>query len=541
MPVRDWPVDKLSTQVLVIGAGAAGLRAAIAAKDAGAEVLVVTKGKLCRNGAAFDNINNQWAYQAAAGVPSKLDNAEKHFQEMVDLGQGMINNELAWLVAQNAYEKLTDLQAYGVRFRQKNGEPLRVSGCFSAVPRAYVTDSLANVRESFRQAVDRRGIRHIEDTEIIKLLTHDGQCIGALGIRNQDEFVVISACATVLATGGGSELFRRNFVPACSTGDGYVLGYNAGAGLINMEFIQIMLGVVAPEEKFFSLEAFKDNPKFVNSFGEEFLYRYYPDGTSLRRAYSLRMRHAPFSCRDESKNIDIGTAKEIITGKCTPQFAVSVSKEKANSGITWPNGGVGVSYFFHSFNGGLLINYEAETGVRSLFAAGEVAGGVHGADRMGGNMMPATQVIGERAGKSAAIRCDAPPDSQRASDLAAQEIERIASFEGTEEIDLTETREHVLWMMWKKCGVIRKADNLSSALRTISSLEETLADVKMKNIAQRPATERMLTLAGLVLQAALKRQESRGSHYREDFPEKDDRQFGRPLILHKGTNKGETR
>jgi succinate dehydrogenase/fumarate reductase flavoprotein subunit len=538
MPVASWPKTELTTQVLIVGSGAAGLRAAIAAKDAGADVLIVTKGKMCRSGATFDNINGEWAYQAASGVPSKQDNPEKHFQEMVELGLGMINNELAWLVAQNAYDKLTDLQAYGVRFKKTEGELLRVVGCFSSVPRAYVTESLANLSESFYQVIDRRGIRFLEETEIIRLLVRDGRCVGALGVRNNNEFVIVSACATVLATGGGGGLFRRNLVPAGSTGDGYVLGFEAGAGLINMEFMQIMLGVAAPQENFFPLDSFKDNPRFLNCFNEEFLMRYYEDGATLRRAYALRPRHAPFSARDEAKNVDIGIAKEIITGKCTPRFAVTASKERDASGIVWPNGGVEVSYFFHSFNGGLLINFEAETGVKRLFAAGEAAGGIHGADRLGGNMMPATQVIGERAGKSAAVRCDEPPDSAAASELARQEIEQITSLEGDETVDFSETLDHLRWMMWKKCGVIRKADNLSSALRTITSLKETISELKTKNVIERLSVDRMLTLGSLVLRAALKRRETRGSHYREDFPEKDDSKFGRPLILHKDTMEG---
>jgi len=539
MPVKDWPVNTMSTQVLVIGAGAAGLRAAIAARDSGAEVLVVTKGGFCKSGASFDNINGRWAYQAAAGTSAKQDNPEKHFQEMVDLGLGMINNELAWLVAQNAYDKLTDLQAYGVRFRRNGQDPVRVPGCFSAVPRACVVEELRNVGDSFYQAIDRRGIKFIEETEIIKLLVDDGTCVGALGVRNGNEFVVISSCSTVLATGGGSQIFRRNLVPETSTGDGYVLGYEAGASLINMEFIQIMLGVVVPEDNFFPLGTFKDHPRFLGCFGNEFLNDYYPDGSSIRHAYTQRMQHAPFSCRDESKGIDIGIAKTIITGKCTPNFAVSVRKDKEKSGITWPNGGVEASYFFHSFNGGLLINFEAETGARRLFAAGEVSGGVHGADRLGGNMMPATQVIGERAGKSAAIRSEDPPDVRKAGELAMQEIDRIASFEGPENVDFSDTREHIQWMMWKKCGVVRKAENLTGAIRTVNSIRDAISAVRVKNVIQRLAVERTLTLCGLILTAASRRNESRGSHYREDFPEKDDRQFGRPLILHRDTSEGD--
>ena len=250
MSVKDWAITELSTQVLVIGAGGAGLRAAIAARDAGAEVTVVTKGNFCNSGATFCNMNDEWGYQASTGVSSRQDRTENHFQEMVDLGLGMINNELAWLVAQNAYEKLTDLQAYGVRFKSADGKPVRVPGCFSTVERAFLTEGLANVRESFYHVVDNRGVKHLDNVEIIKLLVYEGCCVGALGVRNDSEFVVISACATVLATGGGGGLFHRNLVPEGLTGDGYVLGYEAGASLINLEFIQIMLGVAAPKRAF---------------------------------------------------------------------------------------------------------------------------------------------------------------------------------------------------------------------------------------------------------------------------------------------------
>ncbi len=537
MSVKDWSVTELSTQVLVIGAGGAGLRAAIAARDAGADVMVVTKGKFCDSGATFQNINGEWGYQASTGVSSRQDRTENHFQEMVDLGLGMINNELAWLVAQNAYEKFTDLQAYGVRFKSVEDKPLRVTGCFSNVERAFVTESLDNVRDSFYRVVDNRGVRHLENIEIIKLLVYEGCCVGALGVRGESEFVVISACATVLATGGGGGLFHRNLVPEGLNGDGYVLGYEAGASLINLEFIQIMLGVVTPQEDFFPLKAFLDNPKILNCFDDEFLNEYYPENALLRRAYSVRAQHAPFSCRDEARHIDIAIAKEIISGKCTPKFAITAKGERGKSGYQWPEEGLEVSYFFHSFNGGLLINYEAETGVKWLFAAGEVSGGVHGADRLGGDMMPACQVIGARAGKSAAISCDGPPEQHRARLLADVEIGRIAEIEGPDAIDFTETIDHLGWMMWKKCGIIRKEENLFSALRTINSLRDTLSGVKTKNVIERIAVEKRITLAEIILKAALRRRESRGSHYREDFPDKDDSKFGRPLITHKDNAK----
>ena len=285
------------------------------------------------------------------------------------------------------------------------------------------------------------------------------------------------------------------------------------------------------------MTAFQDNPKFFNCFDDEFLSDCYPDAAALRRAHAIRAQHAPFSCRDEARHIDIGIAKEIISGKCTSKFAVIAKNGNAKSGFAWPAEGLDVSYFFHSFNGGLLINYEAETGVKWLFAAGEVAGGVHGADRLGGNMIPACQVIGARAGKSAAISCDGAPEKQRARLLADVEMDRIAGLEGSEAIDFTEIVDHLGWMMWKKCGIVRREDLLAGALRTVNSLRDTLDAVKTSNVIERLAVERRITLAEILLGAVLRRRESRGSHYREDFPEKDDAKFGRPLITHKDSDK----
>ena len=201
--MSDWSKEEYKAGVLVIGAGAAGLRAAIAAKDSGADVLVVAKGKLAVSGATFDNLNNELGYQAAAGLRDKSDNPEKHFQEIVDMGLGMVNNELAWLVAQNAYDRLTDLEAYGVRFKREGDKYVQLVGCFSNIPRTFITEDMANVRDSFRQVVERRGIRVLEDTQITRLLVADNRCYGAVGVRGEQGFVKITAPATVLATGGG--------------------------------------------------------------------------------------------------------------------------------------------------------------------------------------------------------------------------------------------------------------------------------------------------------------------------------------------------
>ena len=532
--MSDWSRQELRAGVLVIGAGAAGLRAAIAAKDSGAEVTVVTSGKLAAGGATFDNINGEWAYQAAAGFRDKSDNPEKHFQEIVDMGMGMVNNELAWLLAQNAYDRLTDLEAYGIRFKREGDGYVQRVGCFSNIPRAFVTEDMANVRESFRQVVERRGIRVIEDTLITRLLVAGNQCFGAVGIRGEREFVSITAPATILATGGGCAIFKHNLAPPDALGGGYVLGFEAGASLINMEFIQIVLGTLPVEERnFFPIQAFRGGLRFTNCFEEEFLQRYYPNGELLRKAYKARMRHQPFSTRDEAVFIDIGIAKEVVTGKTSENFGVFARKEHDTSGITWPEGVVEVAPFAHSFNGGLAINFEAETGVLNLFAAGEVAGGLHGADRMGGNMMPATQVIGERAGKSAALRAARPADEASAATLADEEFQKLRDITGTDTPDLGELREHLRWMMCKKCMVIRKGDNLAGALRNLNSISEVLSQVKCPNVKERVALESMIGLSRIILTGALRRKESRGSHYREDHPEKDDKNFGKPIMLHK--------
>lgn len=525
--MTDWSKQELSTGVLVIGGGAAGLRAAIAARDSGADVMVVTKGKLTRSGATFDNINGEWAYQAAAGFRDKSDNPEKHFQEIVDMGLGMVNNELAWLVAQNAYDRLTDLEAYGVRFRREDSSYVQVAGCFSSVPRAFVTESLSNVREAFHQVVTRRGIRALEDTQITRLIVADNRCLGAVGIRGERELVHIAAPATILASGGGAALFKYNLSPPDATGDGYVLGFDAGAALINMEFIQIMLGTLPLEKRnFFPVGAFKDGIRFTNCLGEEFLNRRYPNVEMLRKAYKARMRHQPFSARDEAALIDIGIAKEVVTGKTSENFGVYAAKDRAGS-----EGILEVAPFAHSFNGGLAINFEAETSVANLFAAGEVAGGLHGADRIGGNMMPSTQVIGERAGKSAALRAvRSVPEGHAA---AESEFKRLRELCGSDAADLAEMSEHLRWMMWKKCMIIRKEDNLASALRSLGNLEEVLARIKCSRVKEYLSLESMIKLSRIILTAAIRRKESRGCHYREDFPEKDDRQFGKPIMLHK--------
>lgn len=532
--MSDWSREEHKAGVLVIGAGAAGLRAAIAAKDSGADVLVVTKGKLAASGATFDNINNEWGYQAAAGFRDKSDNPEKHFQEIVDMGLGMVNNELAWLVAQSAYDRLTDLESYGIRFRREGDKYAQAIGCFSNIPRVFVTEDMANVRESFREAINRRGIKVLEDTQITRLLVSDNKCFGAVGIRGERTFVRISAPATIIAAGGGGAVFKYNLAPHDATGDGYMLGFEAGAGLINMEFIQIMLGTPPVEKRnFLPIGIFKDNPHFTNSYGEEFLEKYYVTPDLLRNAYKARLRHQPFTTRDEAKFIDIGIAKEVVAGKTSRNFGVFVRKERDNSGVVLPDGQAEVAPFAHSFNGGLAVNFEAETSVTSLFAAGEAAGGAHGADRLGGNMMPASQVIGERAGKSAALRAGRPADHPRASEIAEEEFQKLRSLTASSPVDLSHTKDHMQWMMWKKCLVARKGENLAGALRTIDALNDILAQVKCSNVREFMSLKSMASLSKIILTAALRRKESRGGHYREDFPEKDDRNFGRPIMLHK--------
>jgi L-aspartate oxidase len=541
----------LVTDVLVIGAGAAGARAALEAGRAGARTLLVTKGRIGAAGASAWSGADAAGF-GASGFVDPDDNPGIHEQDILAAGQGMADPLLARIVATEAPRQFLFLQSLGVPFVRADDGYLATRSCFSSRPRSIKVKGHGRpiVECLRRHLLALPTVRILEHTTVTDpLLDERGRCTGALATQGSDRQIRIAAGATILATGGAGRLFDANLNPADIHGDGYAFGLRTGAELVNLEFMQAGLGVLAPQGfGIFQYWLWDLKPRLVSGAGEAFLARYLPAGLSLDDLMAAKARHFPFSVSDASRFMEIGIQSfindERDAGREGAVFmGLSGTEERIRSlpadhnlRRMWAlsrefllslgldlNAPFRIAPAAQAMNGGLRIDQFGRTTVEGLYAAGEVAGGPHGADRLGGNMFPTGQIFGERAGRHAA----AVAKSRSIGDAAPGHPPPIPgrvpgsgrSPESISAIRLCLQREASRALL-----IIREAAPLRRLLATIEDMESRCD--RQEGSSKSPAAFaelRSLLLTGKAMAtAALLREESRGGQYRKDFPEKRD-------------------
>ncbi|HML06402.1 MAG TPA: FAD-binding protein, partial [Methanobacterium sp.] len=389
---------------------------------------------------------------------------------------------------------------------------------------------------ALKEEVIKREIETLDEIMITSLiLDESGQSvIGATGISLQDsKFIVFKAKSVVMACGGAGWLYPVTSNTLQKTGDGYSLAYDAGADLLDMEQIQFHpTGMVFPESRKGVLvtEAVRgEGGKLINADGKRFMENYDPRGELATRDIVAR---AIYNEIREGRGTQIGGVyldvthlpDEVIEEKLETmllQFLdvdVDIRKEPMEVAPT-----------AHHFMGGIKIDEYGKSTVKNLFAAGEATGGVHGANRLGGNALADTQVFGKRAGESAAENAIGVELSSNNSFVEAEK-ERISNLFKGGDVYPFEIKKELEELMWKNVAIIRNEDGLRTALNRINQLKGMLKDMRVPDVLSYnndllDALEitKMLDVAELVTKSAILRRESRGAHYREDFPETDDK------------------
>lgn len=512
--------------VLVIGGGETGIRAAVEARRCGADkVILVTKGTFGETGVIFSDITFGWDMQAATGENDSSDSKEVHLEDIMNAAQGTCSKKLASVVVEEAPERVRDLEdLFGLElYKGENQRPRQVYGCFSSKNRSYQFVRPKEIQEKMKESIPRFGVTLMENMMIAELLIDGGRCFGAIGLDEEGEYVQFLSGAVILAAGGASGIYKHNFASPGMWGDGYGLALLSGCTLANMEFLQFGLGLLEPKYRALFLDRLLHlNPRIIFEERHDFSGR-------LEDIFEQHAKHFPFSCIDESCYLDIAIFKETLKNRKGVRVELSdIPLKKLEEIPVWKlyygwfeedknpyENPLRITLFAHACNGGIVINEKAETGVLGLYAAGEAVSGPHGANRLGGNMHAACQVFGARAGANAAGF--AKTEARR--NVSCWQPPKEVSI--TDSVDYPSVKKRVGELMWEYVNVVRNEEGLQGALEELNLFWKKLKEnIPNKNLLREYyETQSALLTAMAITKAALMRRESRGSHYREDYPE----------------------
>lgn len=559
--------DTIYTDVLVIGSGGAALRAALAAQDEGVEVTIAVKGIFAKSGASSYSVAEIGAFNVPDGAADAKDCPDQYLKDILDAGLGMSDPRLSCILAEEAVDAMKYLEQYGVEFERDKDDYLAYQACFSTRPRSHVIKNhFKPIVKALGQEASRRNIRVIDRVMITDLLVQSGQCFGAYAVDFEGRLLVIRAKATILTTGGASQMFAQNLYPPDITGDGYAMAYRAGAHIVNMEFMQAGVSLVEPFLNLFNSWLWEAFPSVTNKDRDAFISRYLPSGVSHEAVLRAKARHFPFSTRDLSRYIEIAIQKEINIGNGTEHggvyldfmstdFSRILANQSSDIGKMWNmtyewylkknvdlyRQSVEVTCSAHAVNGGVRTNGDAESTVKGLFAAGEVAGGPHGADRLGGNMSVTCQVFGRRAGRAAAKHAKVAgkhPELARCIDLLKESLGQIRT-NGT--VRPSKLKKRLQAASNRHLLIARHQSGLSAFMHDMDELEHLLyAECQIdtpRDFIRALELKNMLAVGRMMATAASLRTESRGSHYREDYPEMS-KEFEKNIILDSTCNEG---
>ena len=522
--------------VLIIGAGGAGLRAAIEALTQGVSVGVVCKSLLGK----AHTVMAEGGIAAAMANVDQADDWRAHFRDTMRGGKFMNDWRMAQLHAQEAPERVRELEQWGALFdRTENGEILqRAFGGHTYKRLCHVGDRTG--LEMIRTLQDRGvhlGIDVYMECTVTRLLKDGDRIAGAFGYwREQGRFVVFKAKSVVICTGGIGKIWKITSNSWEYTGDGMALAYDAGGELTDMEFVQFHpTGMVWPPgvQGILVTEAVRGEGGMLrNKNGERFMERYDPKRLDL----STRdvVARSIYTEVREGRGTEHGGAFLDISHKPAEYVKRKLPSmyhqflELADVDIT--KGPMEVGPTCHYMMGGIRVDAEtAQASVPGLFAAGEAAAGLHGANRLGGNSLSDLLVFGRRAGLAAAEHAKRVPDSDfDSSQIEEAERQMLAPFERAAGESPYAIHEDLQNMMQSLVGIFRTDDDLRHALAEIDQLKERAARVHVEgsrlfNPGWHLARDlqNMLTIAEAVTQSALARRESRGAHSRIDFPDLD--------------------
>jgi fumarate reductase (CoM/CoB) subunit A len=547
--VADVAIEHIRTDVLIVGTGGAGMRAAIEAHRQGVEVTILAKGPI----RATHTRMSGGRFNAMSGH-NPIDNTDIFFNDTISGGSGINNRVLTRILVEEAMDRAYDLESWGLVWERKGASEYLMTGSGGGTQLRMLGsyDEGIGITEVMIHAMRSQGTKVAENRMLIDLARDDsGTVVGALTLDLVvGKWVFYECGAVVIATGGASQLYATNSGPSINTGDGIAVAFRAGAELVDIEFMQFIpisfvfpasiRGYTLTEPPFYGTRHADINGepgKLLNALGERFI-----------------LKHDPV--RKEAGTRDVlarAIMLEILEGRGTPEGGVwlepdpKVAPHFAQERPMYTkkileNYGARAARFEEAFQvmpsalyttGGIRIDQWGRTTVPGVFAAGEVTGGVHGANRLGANSMPDIQVFGRRAGLTAAQemqerRGNVDQAMAWARNRAAF-LERPMHRDGG--IGASTVKKRVQELTTAEVGLVRNGPGLTGVLTTLADFRRSLfPEISLRGksrVVNREWLEsielhNMVDVISAMASAALARTETRGSHYRREFPDRND-------------------
>jgi succinate dehydrogenase/fumarate reductase flavoprotein subunit len=511
-------MEELSTDILVIGSGLAGLFSALEAERAGLRVLLVGKFAI---GTGTNTSLANGAFTAANSRFSK----EGHLQATLESGKGLNQVGLVKTLIEKAPDTIRKLRDYGA--------PILDKGIGYIVDRPEGSSQLPGVLliKPLIERLRNSSIKIFPGLVIFDLVIEEGEVRGAFGFLRDGKSCLIQSRAAILSTGGAGAIYRRNDNQRSILGDGYALALRAGLPLIDLEFVQFYPFVLG-EPRLSSFLLYPPYPSEVRLFdekGEDLLEKFDLHG-DLNQAINVQRDRLSIALYHASQNGDVFFDLTQVPQEKWERYPLNFLKK---SKFPFRDRPFLVSPAVHFFMGGVEIDENGRTSLPGLFAAGEVVWGIHGANRLGGNALTECAVFGAIGGQSAAEYVRQKEQEQGGFNLFSENFikkwdrkvrsylrKRRGTFDRPREL-LKELKD----LAWRYAGPVREEESLKEGLDRLASIEKRIEEVypaALKDLFKKRDLENVALLLKAILKGSLLRTESRGSFFRKDFPDQDD-------------------
>ena len=510
----------MNTDFLVIGSGIAGLNFSLKAAKYG-QVTIITKKEIMES-------NTNLAQGGIAAVTQKEDSIQLHIKDTLNVGSGLSDKRMVKILAEHGPKAIQNLLSFGVKFDKEEGKlHLTTEGGHSIARVLHSGDSTGKeIEQAMTESIrEKRDITVFENYFAIDLLLKDGECIGAkvLDIRNS-KICDIFARVTVLATGGVGHIYQNTTNPEIATGDGIAMAFRAGAKLEDLEFVQFhptTLNKLGTPHFLISEALRGEGAILVNESGERFMLDYDNMGELAPRDIiaqtifnELKKGSVYLDIRHRGKNFILDRFP-MIYQECL-KYNIDITEDL-----------IPVSPAAHYICGGIKTNEYGETTIPNLLAYGESAcTGVHGANRLASNSLLESVVFSSLGAKKAKKYMN-----NQTEVLTKQKRTKFLKIEHQE---LKYLKADLRKAMWDDVGIIRNKEQMELMLRKIEHLNKRLVNIGRNGVNTRfLELKNMATIANLITTAALNRTESRGTHYRTDYPSIDDKNWLKHICFEK--------